>query len=713
MDVAGRRREVRIDLVLVAERHFRRPHRPQRSRILDVEAGRDRRQAEVRLREERAGARRRTLRRIPQRLEVRCVERVVIRDPLVSAERSARHVQLEDVVEDAPRPVDLVHAVALDVVREAEARPDLVAEREVNRVRHDRRIVGVRRDVLFFRADAGVDRHPVAQRPGVLDEEAGDVRLHVALGGESGLIRRRTRADDFVITERSLLAVERNAPSQVDRVLETAVDDVVAATIDLEAALDLVRRGARVGEVSGVELEEVASGRIVVDAVVARHVVVAGRVLQIRGHARHSDVGRSVGEREADDVIDVEIVRVGQIPSALRANREVLADDVVRGRGQRPVRVVRALGVNRGCRIGAAQRRQLTVGLREAVVERDARAQVLAELVRHVAGQVLHLHLLRRIRRRRGRDAARVGVDDAIRRRHRRLVRAPEPHLVRHHRPADGGARLDALDRVFGERVVLGLRRHAEHRPQRRRVRARRRGALEVGDRLAVQRVRAALGLHVDDAARRAAVLRRIAGRLDLHFFDEVRQQVLSRLPVEDVGRFDAVDHVAVFARGRAVDHHARRLRLVVRAGRLDDERREVAVVREQLDALRADVGRTPALLDVDDRRLRRHVDLLGDALERQAEFQRLDAAERDDDFSDRERFEARELRRHRVVAGKQRRKPERSRRIGGRRQHAGVGTLRFHGRTGKHAAGCVFHDAVDDAALFLCCCRPREKQGA
>ena len=69
--------------------------------------------------------------------EVGRVERPVVVDPVVAAERAARQFQLRDVVERAVAAERLPLAVALDVVGEAEARRDLVLEVEldVERVR--------------------------------------------------------------------------------------------------------------------------------------------------------------------------------------------------------------------------------------------------------------------------------------------------------------------------------------------------------------------------------------------------------------------------------------------------------------------------------------------------------------------------------------------------------------------------------------------------
>src|SRR5206468_610076 len=68
--------------------------------------------------DERAGARRRARRRGEQVRPVRGLERVVVIQPLVAAERAARQFELEDVVEHTPGPERLPLAVAVDVVGE-------------------------------------------------------------------------------------------------------------------------------------------------------------------------------------------------------------------------------------------------------------------------------------------------------------------------------------------------------------------------------------------------------------------------------------------------------------------------------------------------------------------------------------------------------------------------------------------------------------------
>ena len=135
--------------------------------------------------------------------------------------------------------------------------------------------------------------------------------------------------------------------------------------------------------------------------------------------------------------------------------------------------------------------------------------------------------------------------------------------------------------------------------------------------------VRAALGDHIDHCARGTAVLRRVAARFHLHLFDEVGEHVLAGCALDHVGRLHAVDDVPVLGGAGTVHREAiPRFQLLVDARRLSDERREVAVVWEQLDLLRADVRRAGTLLDVDDRRDRHHLHGLGDAADRQCEIE-------------------------------------------------------------------------------------------
>ena len=119
-----------VQLVIEADGGFLLPHR------LEVgidRVGAERRMTEVdRSADERARACRRAARAVDQVRPVEGVERVVVLEPLVAAERAARQLQLEDVVEDAPGAEHLRAAVALDVVGEAEARRQLVGEAELD-----------------------------------------------------------------------------------------------------------------------------------------------------------------------------------------------------------------------------------------------------------------------------------------------------------------------------------------------------------------------------------------------------------------------------------------------------------------------------------------------------------------------------------------------------------------------------------------------------
>src|SRR4029079_19833367 len=113
--------------MLEAERQFLRPHRPDRSGRRDVLTRLDRRLTEVDgVMEKPARARARHAAH-GDLVEVGIVQRIVVRQPLVAAERPARHVELEDVVEDAPRAVDLRAPIALQVVGEAGPWRGLVA----------------------------------------------------------------------------------------------------------------------------------------------------------------------------------------------------------------------------------------------------------------------------------------------------------------------------------------------------------------------------------------------------------------------------------------------------------------------------------------------------------------------------------------------------------------------------------------------------------
>src|SRR4029079_16488794 len=81
------------------------------------------------------------------------VERVVVADPLLAAPRSAGHLELHGVVIHAVRAVGLHAAVAMEVVSEADARPDLGSP-----VEGDARGVRViRRNLLMLQTETVVE----------------------------------------------------------------------------------------------------------------------------------------------------------------------------------------------------------------------------------------------------------------------------------------------------------------------------------------------------------------------------------------------------------------------------------------------------------------------------------------------------------------------------------------------------------------------------
>src|SRR5262249_30516391 len=154
---------------------------------------------------------------------------------------------------------DLLPAVAPKIVRGAEARRDLVAEPELDRVLTvivvRRR---VRRDLFILRADAEVERQLVRDAPGILHEEPDDVRLDVALCDEA-LPRKRPVASDVVEAVQALWSggIVLRAPFERDCLGLVAAVDVVPAQVELHAALDLML-AARVGEPRRVGLDELA-----------------------------------------------------------------------------------------------------------------------------------------------------------------------------------------------------------------------------------------------------------------------------------------------------------------------------------------------------------------------------------------------------------------------------------------------------------------------
>ena len=147
-------------------------------------------------------------------------------------------------------------------------------------------------------------------------------------------------------------------------------------------------------------------------------------------------------------------------------------------------------------------------------------------------------------------------------------------------------------------------------RPSSRTASRRPRRVREVHAAAARERVAAALGDRVDDAAGEAAVLGGDAGGEHLRLLDRVLDEQVLRLREQVVVDVDAVDHEHVVERERAVDDDLAGVGRVL--GHVRRQRRDAldgARRRERVDLLLADVG-------ADDRRGDRRR-RLGDDLDR------------------------------------------------------------------------------------------------
>ena len=469
---------------------------------------------------------------------------------------------------------------------------------------------------------------------------------------------------------------------------------------------------------------EVRTGLLILDDFVVReHAREPGRALQAGRHVQETDVvrGRPV---VTWNLRHVRVVPVGHVVAAADAEEQVRRRDPVHVGRHRVVRELRRLAVVGARRIGGVRRRQQALQLPPAVVEGHAAAQAVAHLPGQVGGDVLLLTLPRRAVRLARRVARGRGVHRPLNRREGRLVGAEEPCTIRLDRSAERETGLDAAHFVFRIGDVLG-----EIRVQR--VDAKRRDAgpehvreplgrdgpagelvsLKVEQRVPVKGVRAALGDHVDDAAGGAAELRAVAARLDLDFLDEVGNHVLARDALLEVRGLDAVDDVAVLAGARAVDRQAAELGFRVGAGRLRDERREIAALREQIDLLARDVRLPRALLDVDERRLGRDLHRFGDAGQPERQIHLLDLAEADADVRLLLRCEALQRRGDLVGARGDRREAIDALCVGGGAQDGAGARSRFDRDAGQHCSGTVLDDAFDGPTLFLRRDRPGKQK--
>ena len=107
--------------------------------------------------------------------DVRVVEGVPEEREILAA-IGRRSSQLQDVVEDAPRSVELRPTVAGHVPREAQTRGQLVAKSPLDGRVRDGGIDGEGGNGLILGPQAQVESQPVGDGPGVLNDEA-DVRV--------------------------------------------------------------------------------------------------------------------------------------------------------------------------------------------------------------------------------------------------------------------------------------------------------------------------------------------------------------------------------------------------------------------------------------------------------------------------------------------------------------------------------------------------------
>ncbi len=173
--------------------------------------------------------------------------------------------------------------------------------------------------------------------------------------------------------------------------------------------------------------------------------------------------------------------------------------------------------------------------------------------------------------------------------------------------------------------------------------------------------IAAGLRDHVDDAAKRSAIFRRIAPGLDLDLLHEFAVDGLALDPFLGARRVHAVDQKLVLGRGGSVDRQpetaALRFALIRRDARVRSHDVRVIAVRRQAPDHAARVIRAAGRRRrIDRRRLARHDDLLGGRdLERQVHGGRRAERDRGHFLS---RLKPRESCSDAVNAGRQRREP-------------------------------------------------------
>ncbi len=211
-------------------------------------------------------------------------------------------------------------------------------------------------------------------------------------------------------------------------------------------------------------------------------------------------------------------------------------------------------------------------------------------------------------------------------------------------------------------------------------------------------------GLHdgVDDATGRAAVFRGVAGRLDLNLGQEIGVHRFARHARAHVGGVHAVDDEAVLRAAGTIDLKAAVAALIVGARRGGQRAREVAAARNALQQVLRDARRGRVLLGIDDRRRRRHLDILAHAANFEIEVDLQDLAEQQLDVLERELLEAGHVRGDAVASRTQRGKPVLAGLVADGRYNAPRASPRFDCDTRQHRAGAVLDDAFDRAGYLL-----------
>ena len=181
-----------------------------------------------------------------------------------------------------------------------------------------------------------------------------------------------------------------------------------------------------------------------------------------------------------------------------------------------------------------------------------------------------------------------------------RRQRAEEEQLPTDDRTAERAADLVA---VIGRLRVLDVadRSLVDGRQHETLHRSRAESASQVVVmRLPTEGVAARLGDRADDAAERAAELRRNADGLDLHFLQILEHRVLPRLPIQQAVGGHAVHRELVLRAARAVDLQTALDVALIHRRRGHRDRLEAAPLRNALELLGGDVVRDERAAHVD-----------------------------------------------------------------------------------------------------------------